>query len=114
MRYRKGNHVKVTENYDGSDLKRIDAQQNFIRELIRQKVNLFYITKLNDILNVIFSNIDTNIEMDEVIKLSGNINKVNADAINMFKLPGKSVEEKAWYYEIIDDEAAEIVDQYFK
>ena len=114
MRYRQGNSHKVTKNYDGSDLKRIDAQQNFIKELIRQKVNIIYITKMNDILSVIFSNFDTNIKMDEVLKLSKNINKVNANEINMFKLPGESVEGGAWYYEMDKTQAKEIVDQYFR
>lgn len=114
MRYRQGNSGKVTKNYDGSDLKRIDAQQNFIIELIKQKVNIIYITRMNDILNVIFSNIDTNIKMDEVLKLSKNINKVNSNEINMLKLPGKSVEGGAWYYEMDRTQAKEIVDQYFR
>ena len=114
MRYRQSNSGKVTKNYDGSDLKRIDAQQNFIKELIRQKVNIMYITKMNDILNVIFSGIDTNIKMDEVLKLSKNINKVNANEINMFKLPGESVQSNAWYYEMDKTQAKEIVDQYFR
>ena len=114
MRYRQSNSHKVTTNYDGSDLKRIDAQQNFIKELIRQKVNIMYITKMNDILNVIFSNIDTNIKMDEVLKLSKNINKVNANEIDMFKLPGESVQSSAWYYEMDKTQAKEIVDQYFR
>lgn len=114
MRYRQGNNGKVTKNYDGSDLKRIDAQQNFIKELIRQKVNIFYLTKMNDILNVVFSNIDTDIEMAEVLRLSKNISKVNANEINMSMLPGASVQHNGWYYEMDQDEADKIVDQYFK
>ncbi|NLL05048.1 MAG: LCP family protein [Clostridiaceae bacterium] len=114
MRYRQGNSGKVTKNYDGSDLKRIDAQQNFIKELIRQKVNIIYITKMNDILNLIFSNIDTNISMDEVLKLSKNITKVNANEINMFKLPGESINGSPWYYIMDRTQTKEIVDQYFK
>ncbi len=114
MRYRQGNSHKPTKNYDGSDLKRIDAQQNFIKELIRQKVNLSYITKMNDILNVVFSNIDTNIEMNEVLKLSKNISKINANEINLFKLPGSSMNGSPWYYEIDNKETGAIVDQYFE
>ena len=114
MRFRKGNRAKVTKNYDGSDLKRIDAQQNFIRELIRQKVNVFYITKLNSILNKVFSNIETNVEMEEVFKLSKNISKVDADSINMMKLEGTDVETDAWYYVVDKEKAEEIVDQYFR
>ena len=113
MRYRQGNNGKVTKNYDGSDLKRIDAQQNFIKELIHQKVNIFYLTKMNDILNVVFSNIDTDIEMAEVLRLSKNISKVNANEINMSMLPG-SVQRNGWYYEMDKDEASKIVDQYFR
>jgi len=114
MRYRKGNGSTQTKNYDGSDLKRIDAQQNFIKELIRQKAKLKYITKFDDILNVIFKNIDTNIEMDEILKLSQNINKVNASEIDMFKLPGTDVRHDVWYYEIDRNKAAEIIDQNFR
>ena len=115
MRFRQNNRGKVTKNYDGSDLKRIDAQQNFIRELIRQKVNIVYITKMNDILNVVFNNIDTNITLDEVLKLSKNINKVNADEVTMLKLPGESAYiNNLWYYEMDREQASEIVNQYFR
>lgn len=114
MRYRQNNRGRVTQNYDGSDLKRIDAQQNFIKELIRQKVNIVYITKMNDILNVVFNNIETNITLDEVLKLSKNISKVNAEEISMSKLPGESVMYDAWYYEIDRAAAQEIINQYFK
>lgn len=114
MRYRQSNRGRSTKNYDGSDLKRIDAQQNFIKELIRQKVNIVYITKMNDILNVVFNNIDTNITIDEVLKLSKNVNKINADEINMFKLPGESYLADVWYYEMDLTEAKEIIDQHFK
>lgn len=114
MRYRQGNGSKVTENYDGSDLKRIDAQQNFIKELIRQKVNITYITKINDILNVVYSNIDTNVEMDEVLKLSKNVSKINANEINFFKLPGEPINGSPWYYIIDNDETDKIMDEYFR
>lgn len=114
MRFRQSNSGRVTTNYDGSDLKRIDAQQNFIKELIRQKVNLKYITKMNDILNVVFSGIDTDLQIDEVLKLAKNISKLDADEIDMFKLPGVSVNTTAWYYEINMDEAMEIVDEHFR
>ncbi|HOQ01427.1 MAG TPA: LCP family protein [Acetivibrio clariflavus] len=115
MRFRQYNRGKVTKNYDGSDLKRIEAQQNFIRELIRQKVNIVYITKMNNILNVVFNNIDTNITLDEVLKLSKNINKVNADEITMLKLPGESAYiNNIWYYEMDCEQASEIISQYFR
>jgi len=103
MRFRQYNNGRVNEYYDGSDLKRIDAQQNFIRELVRQKLNIFYLTKVDDIASTIFSNIDTNLNMSEVLKLTGSVSKVQADSINMLKVPGKSVLDGAWYY-VIDSQ----------
>ncbi|MFZ5987880.1 MAG: LCP family protein [Bacillota bacterium] len=113
MRFRHYNNNKVNKYYDGSDLKRIDAQQNFIKELVRQKANLLYITKLNDILSVVFNNIETNLTMSEVLKMSGNISKINADQINMFKVPGESRRDGAWYYEIDSVETDKIINEHF-
>ena len=70
MRFRQNNNGKINEFYDGSDLKRIDAQQNFIKELVKQKLNVFYITKVDDIINSIFSNLKTNLSMNEILKMS--------------------------------------------
>jgi len=108
------NNGRVNEYYDGSDLKRIDAQQNFIRELVRQKLNIFYLTKVDDIASTIFSNIDTNLNMSEVLKLTGSVSKVQADSINMLKVPGKSVLDGAWYYVIDSQETDKIINEYFR
>ena len=114
MRFRQYNNGRVNEYYDGSDLKRIDAQQNFIRELVRQKLNIFYLTKVDDIASTIFSNIDTNLNMSEVLKLTGSVSKVQADSINMLKVPGKSVLDGAWYYVIDSQETDKIINEYFR
>lgn len=114
MRFRQNNNGTINEYYDGSDLKRIDAQQNFIRELVRQKLNIIYLTKTNDIVNTIFSNIDTNLNMSEVLKLTGSVSKVQADSINMLMVPGKSVLDGAWYYIMDSNEADKIVKEYFR
>lgn len=113
MRYRQSNKKTVNEYYDGSDLKRIDAQQNFIKEVIRQKANVFYLTKLNEILNVVFKNIDTDMTINDILQLSGNLGNVKADEIKMFKLPGESVLDTAWYYIMDEVEASQIVEENF-
>jgi LCP family protein required for cell wall assembly len=113
MRFRQGNSHKANAYYDGSDLKRIDAQQNFLKEVVRQKANIFYITKVSDILNVIFKNIDTDLSMKELLNMTKNLGKVNADQINMFKLPGVSENSDGWYNTMDEDEAFEIIDEHF-
>ncbi len=114
MRFRQYNNGKVNQYYDGSDLKRIEAQQNFIRELIRQKMNIFYITRLDDIINTVFSNIETNISMSEVLKMSNSVTKIQADSIQTFKVPGESVLDGAWYYIMDEYETNKIIKENFK
>lgn len=113
MRFRQNNNGKVNEYYDGSDLKRIDAQQNFIKELIRQKLNILYITRLNDIINTVFNNIETNLSMSEVLKMSGSATKIQPDNIQTFKIPGDSVLDGAWYYIMDKEETRMIVKENF-
>lgn len=113
MRFRQNNNGKVNEYYDGSDLKRIDAQQNFIKELIRQKLNIFYITRLNDIINTVFNNIETNLSMSEVLKMSSSVTKIQPDNIQTFMVPGESVLDGAWYYIMDKDKTERIVEENF-
>jgi len=116
MRFRQPTHYtnEIKQYYDGSDLKRIEAQQNFIREVIKQKASLYYLPKINSIINEIYKNIDTDISLNEALKMAGNIGKLDKDEINMLKLPGTdSNEASGWYF--IHDKAKtdEIIKNYF-
>ncbi|TYQ18329.1 UNVERIFIED_CONTAM: LytR family transcriptional attenuator [Acetivibrio alkalicellulosi] len=114
MRFRQYNSNRANEYYDGSDVKRIEAQQGFIKELIRQKANMFYITRINEILNVVFNTVETNLSMSEVLKMTSNLNNINADQINMFTLPGRPAYQNRLSYWIMDiPETMEIVDDHF-
>lgn len=117
MRFRQPSHSskEVSKYYDGSDLKRIDAQQNFIKEVIRQKVNVYYITKLNSLMRVIYSNLETNINMDDALELAQKFTKLNIDDVHMFKLPGEAKFEDPWWLFVHDKaETEKIISEYFK
>lgn len=115
MRFRQPTHYnnEIMQYYDGGDLKRINAQQNFIKELIKQKVNIKYISKMDDILRIIFSNIETNVSSADALKLAQNIGKLDVNNINTFTLPGESEEEGAWYYIMNKELASDIIKQHF-
>ncbi|HEY9060457.1 MAG TPA: LCP family protein [Pseudobacteroides sp.] len=116
MRFRKPTRYtkEVQEFYDGSDLKRIEAQQNFMRELIRQKTNIKYISKANDLIDVILDSIETNITMSDALKLAQNISNIDTAGMKTFMVPGDSAYiNQIWYY-IPDRKATElIVDENF-
>ena len=115
MRFRQPNSYtgEITKFYDGSDLKRISAQQEFIKELIKQKVNIKYISKIDDIINIVFKNITTNISPAEAVKFAKNLGKLKVGEINAFTLPGQPLESGGWYYAMDKAAAKEITTRYF-
>ncbi|HHX18535.1 MAG TPA: LCP family protein [Clostridium sp.] len=113
MRFRQYSDGRANEYYDGSDLKRIKAQQNLVKELIRQKANLYYITRINEILDVVFNRVETNLSISEVLKMSMNIDKINAENINFFTLPGRPVQQELSYYILDKVETMKLIDDYF-
>lgn len=105
---------EIKKYYDGSDIKRIEAQQYFLKELIKQKANIFYFTKLNSIIDVIYKNLETNITINEIMKFAKNINDISINNVTMFTLPGTSRKDNGiWYYIMDREEAQNIVKENF-
>ena len=100
VRFRHPNkwNKEIKKYYDGSDLKRIEAQQSFLKELMAQKLNLQYLPKLNSIINVVFENIETNFTLSETIKMTGYISKFKTDNLTFIPMPGTTYDASPWYY----------------
>lgn len=106
---------EMLQYYDGSDTKRIEAQQSFLKELIRQKVTLSNLPRLNNVVKIIFDNLDTNIPIEEVLNLLTNIGKFNSSKLKMFTLPTKSTSIHGLSYVIYDKEATrKLIEESFK
>lgn len=93
LRFRKGNKGLTKEQkqyYDGSDLKRDEMQQRFVKELIRQKANVFYLGKVNEILAYVFKNVKTNMQLDDALKMAQNIGKLGSNELKSFTISGDS------------------------
>jgi len=118
LRFRQANSMsknkELLKYYDGSDIKRIEMQQYFVKELIRQKANILYLPKINDIVNTVYSNLDTNITMNEVTKLIKSLTSFKPDRVKFFTLPGRPVNQDYSYFIYNRDEALEITREYFK
>lgn len=89
---------ELRQYYDGSDLKRTEAQQNFLKELMRQKLNIQYLPKLNSIINVAFESVETNFTLSEIVKLTGYISKFKIDNVTFIPMPGKEYGASPWYW----------------
>jgi len=117
LRFRKPNVVtnEWLQYFGGGDLKRVEIQQDFLKEVIRQKANLYTLTKINDLVNLFIDKVDTNFTVNDVLRLARSIDKLSIDKVNTFTLPGNSGPENSDSYYFIDNEkTAELVNQYFK
>ncbi|MEN8906457.1 MAG: LCP family protein, partial [Clostridiales bacterium] len=72
--------------YNGSDLKRMDVQQNFIKEVIKQKASMATLNKINDILAIVFKRLSTNITAKTTIQIGTNLGNMSSEKIKNFKI----------------------------
>ncbi len=115
VRFRKPNkwNNEVRKFYDGSDIKRTEAQQDFMRELMKQKLSLQYLPKLTSVINTVFANVETNFSLNEVVKMTSFISKFKVDNVNFIPMPGVPYDESPWYYLCDVKEARKIMQESF-
>lgn len=80
LRYRSG--------YRNGDLGRIDAQQYFMKELIKQTLKPKNIFKLPKLAETFFENVETNIPLSLVLKGAASAKKIDTENLNSSVIPG--------------------------
>ena len=81
---------EVRKYYDGSDLKRIERQQDFFREMMAQKLSLKYIGKANDIVSTVYSSIETDMPLPEMLKIARCLPNLSQERYMAATLPGNA------------------------
>lgn len=117
LMYRQSNDNRIIEGapYDGSDFRRIEAQQRLLRELIRQKTDIKYISKIDELYNMAISSIETDIKLEELLIIFKNISKLNYEEVNMFTLPCENEEiDGLFFVDMNENESKKIIDRYFQ
>lgn len=113
LRFRKNDPGVESDYVNGSDLQRIQMQQDFMKAVIEQKSNLFFIAKLRDIINLIFDNLNTNASINEIIDFLPEVLKADLSAINMLSLPVTDTTDHI-HLLAIEEELEEMLIEYFK
>ncbi len=112
VRFRKGN--PGYKGYATGDLGRIQAQQEFIKALVEQKLKPQYLLKVNELFEVIRENVRTNYSAKDLLKHIGTIKKITPDDIKMYQLPGSAQTIDGLSYVVCDEAAmAELAETVF-
>lgn len=93
LRFRRMNEGIESDYWNGSDINRIKMQQDFIKALINQKSKLFFATKINSIIGLIFDNLNTNVKPEEILKYLDDVLKADLNNIEFFTLPNHDDED---------------------
>jgi len=75
-------------SYPMGDIDRVKVQQDFIKALAEQKLNLTIIDKVPDIFDVIKKDIKTDLDADEVLQYTLSLPDLDSSNITMHSLPG--------------------------
>lgn len=97
LRFRKG--------YATGDLGRIDMQQEFLKEMINQKLNVKYIFKAGSVLSEIKENIDTDMSVMYMLKYAWKFRDSSKIEFNSYTLPGAPKTIGGVSYYICDETA---------
>lgn len=83
--------------YPTADLGRIEAQQTFIKELFKQKVNAGLVFRAGSLYRAISKNVETNFSASSVPSMVKIITSFGENSIDTYRLPGKGVNNRIVY-----------------
>lgn len=87
FRWRK-NDGELEDGGDGSDIVRIENQQNFISEVLKKCMSPSIITKIPDIVKIVKKNVSTNMSGTEIIQYATEVLAYDFSKIKMLSLGG--------------------------
>lgn len=108
LRWRNNNDM--TRGYTMGDIGRIEAQQYFMKELIKQTLKPKNIFKLPKLAETYFRNVETNISKTVIIKSAMSANKIDIENLKTATIPG---EFSGSYWKYQSEETDKIVEEMF-
>lgn len=100
LRFRHNNDgSSYPPEYGDNDYGRMKTQRNFINETIKQTINIKNIFNAKIIINSIYNNIETNVQINDLIPYAPRIVGFNLENINSIQLSGKSEKlNDLWFF----------------
>ena len=118
VRFRHNNDgTSYPTEYGDNDIGRMRTQREFITETIKQTLSFGNVTKINELIEIAFNNIETNLEMNYILKYSPAAVEFDVSAIQTAYLPGAPANfgspQKLSFYRANKKETQEIIQELF-
>lgn len=106
--------LRWRQNQDGSgyaegDIGRIQAQQDFVEQLIKQSLQAKNIIKLPTFINAYWDYVDTNLSLGQMAKAAMAANKIDTNKIETATVPGKGEYIGGISYWLHDEEETQLI-----
>ncbi len=114
VRFRHNTNGVAPGEYVLGDEGREYWQQQFLKELIRQKCKAQYIAKIDDLFKVVKKNVRTNYTMSDLLNHLDFVQRIDFDEIGSYQLPGQAEYiEPAWWYKCDKEATKELINDVF-
>lgn len=120
VRFRHNNGGSAPGEYAMGDEGREYWQQEFLKELVRQKCKPQYIAKIDDIFRVIKTKVRSNYTMKDLLSHLDLVQKLDLENIGSYQLPGESkytqisgYPEPLWWYIYDAEKTEELINEVF-
>lgn len=106
--------LRWRQNADGTgyaegDIGRIQAQQNFVKELIKQSLKPKNIIQLPSFINTYWDYVDTNLSLSQMARAALAAGKIDTNKVTTATIPGHGERIDGLDYWIYDEEEFEII-----
>lgn len=121
LRFRHNNDgTSYPSEYGDNDIGRMRTQREFIMETAKQTLQAKNITKINQLIEIVFANVETNMDMNYVMKYSPAVIDFDVSAIETAYVPGASAQfgnngfgGKVWFYRADKTATKKLVQEMF-
>ena len=107
--------VRYREGYSEGDMGRVKQQQKFVKELLKQTLSTSNIPKLPNIIDSIKDDIETNIPLSTILRLTKHASKLDVNSMRTASIPGHyQYINHLSYYVLNNQQIKQFVNENFK
>lgn len=115
LRFRHNNDgTSYSSEYGDNDIGRMRTQREFISETVRQTIQLKNIIKLGELIDIVYKNVQTNVQLSNIKDYLPYAIEFNTENIQAGALPGTPTQiNKLWFFEYNKTEAQKLIQELF-